>query len=88
MRGTVPCLSADLTTHAVPLQALQDLKMGGSAGVSILAQERREVREREGFHRRALPVCGSDNPRRATSNPAGFENWREREGFHRGAGAP
>ena len=30
--------------------------MGGSVRVSIVAQERREVREREGFHRRALPV--------------------------------
>ena len=27
--------------------------MGGSARVSIVAQERREVREREGFHRGA-----------------------------------
>ena len=27
--------------------------MGGRAGVSIVAQERREVREREGFHRGA-----------------------------------
>ena len=31
--------------------------MGGSARVSIVAQKRREVREREGFHRRALPVA-------------------------------
>ena len=45
MRGAVPCLSADLTTHAVPLQTLQDLKMGGSVRVSIVAQERREGRE-------------------------------------------
>ena len=40
--------------------------MGGSVRVSIVGQERCEVREREGFHRRALPVCGSDNPRRTT----------------------
>ena len=29
--------------------------MSGSVRVSIVAQERREVREREGVHRRALP---------------------------------
>ena len=57
MRGAVPCLSADLTTHAVPLHTLQDLKVGGGVRVSVVAQERREVREREGFGRCALPVC-------------------------------
>ena len=31
MRGVVPCLSADLTTHAVPHFALQALKMGRRA---------------------------------------------------------
>ena len=66
MRGAVPCLSADLTTYAVPLHTLQDLKVGGGVRVSVVAQERREVRECEGFHRRALPVCGSDSPRRTT----------------------
>ena len=53
MRGAVPCLSADLTTHAIPLQTLQDLKMGGSVRVPIVAQERCGVRELEGFHRGA-----------------------------------
>ena len=42
MRGAVPCLSADLTTHAVyDFSPCRVLKMGGNARV---AQERREGR--------------------------------------------
>ena len=40
------------------LHTLQDLKMGGGVKVSIVAQERRKGREREGFHR------GAGAPRR------------------------
>ena len=55
MRGAMPCLSADLTTHAVQRTFLPVVFENGKAcvRVSIVAHERREVREREGFHRGA-----------------------------------
>ena len=65
MRGAMLCLPADLTTHAVyNFSPCRVLKMGGNARVAQERREgregrwrggvqRREVREREGFHRGA-----------------------------------
>ena len=71
MRGAVPCLSTDLTTHAVP-HFIQALQMG----------RRDAVRGSDNGHlqyerRRALPVYGSDNPRRATLH-TGLANGKAR----------
>ena len=74
MRGAVPCLSTDLPTHTVP-HFIQALEMGRRTApkargaelaiavmMTLCADRTMGCYER----RRALPVYGSDNPRRAT----------------------
>ena len=78
MSGAVPCLSTDLTTHAVP-QFIQALQMGrrtapkarGAEGAERFRAKRDEFNSALTLwlsysRRRALPVYGSDNPRRNT----------------------
>ena len=79
MRGAVPCLSADLTTHAVS-HFMQALKMGRRAAPKVRGAGQTpwpQGRWQSYARRRALLACGSDNPRRATLY-TGFGNGKAR----------
>ena len=68
MRGAVPCLSADLTTHAVSLKLQFTFQKKSERSPQRVTES---TPRPQGWalcyaRRRVLPVCVSDNPRRTT----------------------